>query len=127
MDKNQLLMNIPNAKSVKLDSLVEYQSGKLIGLTLTQSPNISLILFAIAQEEAISAHSAPGDALLQILDGSAEVTIGEQTLTVKKGESVVMPANVPHALAAKERFKMLLTYVQAKEERYSAEDSPSHA
>lgn len=58
-----------------------------------------------------NAHSAPGDALLQILDGTAGITIGEKTFSVKKGESVIMPANIPHALAAKERFKMLMTYI----------------
>jgi len=115
LEKNQFIMNIPNAESVNLESLVEYQSGQLVSLTIAQLPNINIILFAIdqgAQGEAINAHSAPGDALLQILDGAAELTIGEKILTVKKGESVVMPANVPHALAAKERFKMLLTFIE---------------
>ncbi len=108
-------MNIPHAECVNLESLVEYQSGQLVSLTLAQLPNISVVLFAIdqgAQGEAGNAHSAPGDALLQILDGAAEITIGDKTLAVRKGESAVMPANVPHALAARERFKMLLTYIQ---------------
>lgn len=99
---------------MNLESLVEYQSGQLVSLTIAQLPNISMTLFAIdqgAQGEAGNVHSAPGDALLQILDGAAEITISEKTLTVKKGESVVMPADVPHALAAKVRFKMLLTYI----------------
>ncbi|WP_165423271.1 cupin domain-containing protein [Ktedonosporobacter rubrisoli] len=107
-------MNIPHAESVNLETLVAYQSGKLVSLPLTQLPNLSVILFAIDQGEAIGAHSAPGDALLQILDGAAEITIGKQTLTVKKGEAVVMPADVPHALAAKERFKMLLTFIKER-------------
>lgn len=111
MEKNQFIMNIPNAESVNLESLVEYQSGQLASLTIAQLPNINITLFAIDQGKEISTHSAPGDALLQILDGAAEITIGEKTFTVKKGESVVMPANVPHALAAKERFKMLMTYL----------------
>ncbi len=115
MKKNQFIMNIPNAESVNLGSLVEYQSGQLVSLAIAQSPHINIILFAIdqgAQGEAGNAHSAPGDALLQILDGAAEFTIGEKTFTVKKGESAVMPANVPHALAAKERFKMLMTFIK---------------
>lgn len=115
MEKNQFIMNIPNEENVNLESLVEYQRGKLVSLPIAQLPNINIILLAIdqgAQGEAINAHSAPGDALLQILDGAAEITIGEKTLTVKKGESVVMPANVPHALAARERFKMLLTFIK---------------
>ncbi|APM37426.1 cupin [Clostridium kluyveri] len=107
-------MNIPNEENVNLESLVEYQRGKLVSLPIAQLPNINIILLAIdqGQGEAINAHSAPGDALLQILDGAAEITIGEKTLTVKKGESVVMPANVPHALAARERFKILLTFIK---------------
>ena len=111
MEKNQFIMNIPNAESVNLESLVEYQSGQLASLTIAQLPNINITLFAIDQGKEISTHSAPGDALLQILDGVAEITIGEKTFNAKKGESVVMPANVPHALAAKERFKMLMTYL----------------
>lgn len=112
MENNQFIMNIPNAESVNLESLVEYQSGQLVYRTITQLPNISVILYAVAQGKEISAHSAPGDALLQILDGAAEVIIGEKILTVKKGEAVVMPANVPHALAAREQFKMLLTFIK---------------
>jgi quercetin dioxygenase-like cupin family protein len=114
LEKNQFIMNIPNTESLNLKSLVEYQRGQLVSLTIAQLPNINIILFAIdqgAQGEAGNAHSATGDALLQILDGAAEITIGEKTFSVKKGESVVMPANVPHALTAKERFKMLMTYL----------------
>lgn len=114
MEKKQFIMNIPDAESVNLESLVEYQRGQLVSLTIAQLHNINIILFAIdqgAQGEAGNAHSATGDALLQILDGAAEITIGEETFTAKKGESVVMPANIPHALAAKERFKMLMTYL----------------
>lgn len=114
MEKNQFIMNVPNTESVNLESLVEYQSGQLVSLTIAQLPSINIILFAIdqgAQGEAGNTHSAPGDALLQILDGAAEITIGEKTFTAKKGEAVVMPANIPHALAAKERFKMLMTYL----------------
>lgn len=114
MEKNQFIMNIANTESVNLESLVEYQRGQLVSLTIAQLPNINIILFAIdqgAQGEAGNAHSAPGDALLQILDGAAEITIGEKTFTTKKGESAVMPANIPHALEAKERFKMLMTYI----------------
>ncbi len=114
MEKNQFIINIPNAENVNLESLLEYQRGQLVSLTIAQLPNINIILFAIdqgAQGEAGNAHSAPGDALLQILDGVAEITIGEKIFSLKKGESVVMPANLPHALAAKERFKMLMTYL----------------
>ncbi len=115
MEKKQFITGIPHAESVKLEDLVEYQSGKLVSLTVAQSPNINIMLFAIDQEaqgEAGNAHSAPGDALLQVLDGAAEVTIGEKTVTVRRGESAVMPADVPHALAARERFKMLLTFIK---------------
>ena len=76
-----------------------------------QNESMSLTLFAFAAGEGISTHSAPGDALVYILDGQAEVTIGGQKQTVVSGQSIVMPANIPHGLEAREPFKMLLIVV----------------
>lgn len=70
-----------------------------------------ILFFAFDKGEEISTHTAPGDALVYVLDGETEITIGEEKYTVKKGESIVMPANVPHALMAKERFKMMLIVI----------------
>ncbi|ADU65030.1 Cupin 2 conserved barrel domain protein [Desulfurispirillum indicum S5] len=108
-----LIKNITHTEVHQLAGLVEYGEGKVVSRTLTQTPHVGLTLFAFDAGEGISTHSAPGDAMVQILDGSAEITIGETTVVVKTGEVVVMPADIPHGLKAKERFKMLLFFVSS--------------
>lgn len=107
----KLIKNIELSKAYELESLVDYQEGKVISRTLAQGKPLSLTLFAFDKDEEISSHSASGDAMVVILDGSAEITIGEEKMVLKKGETVVMPAQVPHALLATEQFKMLLIVV----------------
>lgn len=105
------IKNIDFAKVIEIGSLVEYQEGRVVSRTLAQGKPLSVTLFAFDQGEEISSHSASGDAMVYILDGEAEITIGEEKFTVKKGETIVMPANIPHALLATEKFKMLLIVV----------------
>lgn len=108
---DQFLKNIPYTQPVEFTSLVDYQEGQVISRTLSQGPNLSLTLFAFDKNEEISTHASSGDALVQILDGQARITIGGQQFHLKKGEAIVMPANIPHALFAVERFKMFLTVI----------------
>lgn len=105
------IKNIDFAKPLEMETLVDYQEGRVISRTLAQGRPLSVTLFAFDKGEEISSHSAGGDAMVYILDGEAEITIGEEKFNVKKGETIVMPAHVPHALLATERFKMLLTVV----------------
>jgi quercetin dioxygenase-like cupin family protein len=112
MDKEPLLKNIPFAEALSLEGLVSYQSGQVVSRTLAQNAFLSLTVFAFAQGEGISAHSVLADALVQVLDGQAEITIGEKILTVAAGEVVAMPEGVPHALNARQPFKMLLCVVK---------------
>ncbi|MDR5658638.1 cupin domain-containing protein [Serpentinicella sp. ANB-PHB4] len=107
----KLIKNIDLSKPYELESLVDYQEGRVVSRTLAQGKPLSLTLFAFDKGEEISSHTASGDAMVVILDGTAEITIGEETFELKKGETIVMPAGVPHALLAKENFKMLLTVV----------------
>lgn len=109
MDK--LIKNIDYSKAVELKGLVSYQQGQVVSRTLSQGKTVSITLFAFDKGEEISSHTSTGDALVYILDGEAEITVGDEVLAVKEGEAVVMPKNVPHALFAKEQFKMLLTVV----------------
>ena len=111
MEQKHFIKNIEFAKVVELESLVDYQSGRVVSRTLAQGRPLSVTLFAFDKGEEISTHSAPGDAMVHILDGEAEITVGEEKFSAKKGEAIVMPANIPHGLEAKERFKMLLTVV----------------
>lgn len=107
----QLIKNIDFRKVLEMESLVDYQEGRVISRTLAQGRTMSMTLFAFDKGEEISTHSAGGDALVYILDGEAEINIGEETFIVKKGETIVMPANVPHSLFAIERFKMQLVVI----------------
>ena len=110
--KNVTIKNIDHNKVLNLIDLVSYQEGQVVSRTLSQVKQISLTLFAFDTGEGISTHSAPGDAMVQVLDGVAEVTIGDEVFNVGAGESIVMPANIPHGLEARERFKMLLTLIK---------------
>lgn len=110
MDRH-FLKNIDFQKVLPFDDLVEYQAGQVVSRTLAQGKPLSLTLFAFDKGEEISSHSSSGDALVYILDGQAEITIGSEKFQVKKGETIVMPAGIPHALFAVERFKMFLVVV----------------
>jgi quercetin dioxygenase-like cupin family protein len=92
--------------------MVEYAQGQVVSRTLAQAGNASLTLFAFDAGEGLSSHTAAGDALVQVLDGSAEVTIGDTACTVRAGQAVAMPAGVPHALHAPECFKMFLVVIK---------------
>ncbi len=110
--KDVTIKNIDHNEVLTLTDLVTYQEGQVVSRTLSQVKQISLTLFAFDAGEGISTHSAPGDAMVQVLDGVAEVTIGDEVFNVSAGESIVMPANIPHGLEARERFKMLLTLIK---------------
>jgi len=108
---NKIMKNIDLATPLSLTALVTYQTGQIVSRTLVQNRGVSLTLFAFDTNEEISSHESKGDAMVQILDGKAKITIGEGTYFLSAGETVVMPAGVPHALEAVEPFKMLLTVV----------------
>ena len=112
MDK--FIKNIEFSKEVDLASLVQYQDGQVVSRTLAQNKAVSITIFAFDINEEISSHDSTGDAMVLILDGTSQITIDNEKHTVKKGEAIVMPATVPHALFATEKFKMLLTVVFTK-------------
>ena len=111
MSEQHFIKNIEFAKVHQFEALVDYQEGRVVSRTLAQGRPVSVTLFAFDQSEEISTHASPGDAMVYILDGESEITIGTEKVIVKKGETIVMPANIPHGLMAKERFKMLLIVV----------------
>ncbi len=110
--EKKFIKNIEFSKTLALAELVEYQSGRVVSLTLVQNDTMSLTVFAFGKGEGVSTHSAPGDAMVYIIDGQAEITIGDTKMTAHAGETVVMPANIPHGLDAVEDFKMLLIVVK---------------
>lgn len=106
------MKNIEFSKALKLKDLVSYQEGQVVSRTVAQLPRVNITLFALYKGEGISTHTTSGDAMVQILEGEAQITIGKEVLDVREGETVIMPADVPHALEAREGFKMLLTVVK---------------
>ncbi|MFZ5647118.1 MAG: cupin domain-containing protein [Bacillota bacterium] len=112
MYTQQLMKNIEFSKTLRLQDLINYEEGQVISRTLAQVPSVNITLFALYKGEGISTHTTSGDAMVQVLDGEAEITIGDKVVTVKAGETVIMPSDIPHALEARESFKMLLTVVK---------------
>ncbi len=104
--------NTPKGQAFHLEQFVDYATGSVVSKTLLKKEIGNLTLFAFDAGQGLSEHSAPFDAAVQVLDGTAEITIGGETQTVKAGELLIMPADIPHALQAKERFKMLLTMIK---------------
>ena len=100
------------AKVLNLEEMVEYSSGGVISKQVLKNQSGNISLFSFDQGQGLSEHTAPFDAVVQILDGEAQIMIGENSSLVKKGETIIMPANVTHALQAVERFKMLLTMIK---------------
>lgn len=109
---NNLIKNIEFSKILNLKDLISYQEGQVISRTIAQIPFANITLFSLDKGEGISTHVTAGDAMVQILDGAAEITIGDEVFNVKAGETIIMPSNVPHGLEAVERFKMLLTVIK---------------
>lgn len=96
-----------------VDDLVQYQDGAIVSRILLKKPTGSVTLFAFDAGQSLSEHTVPYDALVQVLDGEAEITIAGQEHRLPAGEAILMPANQPHALRAPVRFKMLLTMVKS--------------
>ena len=107
---------MPLSEAVDLAQMVQYGEGAVVSRTLIQAAVGTVTVFAFDKGQGLSTHSAPFDALVQILHGSAEITIGEKTVPVSAGESLLMPADIPHGLNATERFKMLLTMIREKKQ-----------
>ena len=103
---------LPPAEPVRLAELLDYVSAAVVSRTLSQSQAGTITFFAFDAGQGLSEHTAPFDALVQVLDGEVELTIGGKKIPAKAGESVLMPANVPHALHSDQRFKMLLTMIR---------------
>ena len=95
-----------------LDDLITYKPGSVVSRTVITRPVGTVTLFAFDKGEGLSEHTAPFDALVQVLDGSVEITIAGRPYRVAKGGMIVMPAGKPHALRAIEKFKMMLVMIK---------------
>lgn len=112
MEKERTGNQIEASQVYLLDSLVDYAESATVSRIITKNSAGSVTLFAFDQGQSLSEHSTPFDALVLVIDGEVKLTIGGEPVVARKGEVVLMPANVPHAVSAVERFKMLLTMLR---------------
>ena len=97
---------------LELRALVDYQTSSIVSRTLVKRAGGTVTAFAFDAGQALSEHTAPFDAVAQVIDGDAEITIAGEAHRVEAGQMIVMPANQPHAVTAHTRFKMLLTMIR---------------
>ena len=113
MENGKYIKNVSLSTVLEMGELVTYKEGRVESRTLVQKDEFSVTLFAFDKGEGIGTHSAPGDAMVYVLDGSVAITIGEdEAVNLKSGQTIVMPADIPHSLEATEKFKMLLIVVK---------------
>lgn len=97
---------------LNLPELIDYSNGGIISKQVLKNNSGNITLFSFDKEQGLSEHTAPFDAMVQVLDGEVEIRIGGKPHLLKKGDTIIMPANIPHALKAIEQFKMLLTMIK---------------
>ena len=101
-------------KTINIENLVDYQKDSVVSMEVIKKELGTVTLFAFDKGQGLSEHSAPFDAMVQIIDGEAEITLNGEPNIVSKGEMIIMPANVPHALqAVNEPYKMILTIIKS--------------
>jgi len=101
------------SKASDMESLVEYQNEAVVSRTILQKRAGTVTIFSFDEGEGLSEHTTPYDALVYIIDGTAEITIGKESVILKKGQMTIMPANLPHALKAIEPYKMMLVMIRS--------------
>ncbi|MCI5162331.1 MAG: cupin domain-containing protein [Candidatus Electrothrix sp. AX5] len=97
----------------KLTDIAEYQEGSVVSSTIISKLTGTVTLFAFDKDQGLSEHTAAYDAMVQVLDGEAEITVSGKSFQLSQGEMLIMPANEPHALRAITRFKMMLTMIKS--------------
>ena len=105
------IKNIPHETVLTLSEQIAVPPGQVASMILVQNKAVSITLFAFDQGEEISAHTAPGDAMVTVLEGTGRFTIDGTPHICRAGQTIVMPEGKPHAVYAEEAFKMLLTVV----------------
>ncbi|MFN8404515.1 MAG: cupin domain-containing protein [Anaerolineales bacterium] len=102
----------PKSEILHMADLAAYNEGSVVSRQITKADAGNVTLFAFDKEQELSEHTAPYDALAHVLDGEVEITLGGKPFQLKTGDAIIMPANVPHAVKALTRFKMLLTMIR---------------
>ena len=100
-------------KILNSKDFIEYQVDSIVSKLLINKDVGSVTLFAFDEKQKLSEHTAPFDALVQVLDGEAEILISGKKYSLKQGDFIIMPANKPHAIIATKKFKMMLTMIKS--------------
>jgi len=106
------IQKLTPGKVLNLREEVPLEEEQMLSKTLVQRPDLGMTLFSVATGQEIGRHTATGDAMVNILSGIAKITINDQVSIVRAGETIVMPANIPHSLYAEDGFQMLLVVVK---------------
>lgn len=109
MEENKILPGKPFNYSQSVD----YQTDGIVSKRIIQQEKGNITLFAFDEGQKLSEHTAPFDAVVLVLEGNAEIVIGGNPFALEAGETIIMPANVPHAVNARQKFKMLLTMIRS--------------
>ncbi|MBJ6725380.1 cupin domain-containing protein [Geomesophilobacter sediminis] len=104
---------VAKAEVLKLIDQAAYQEGAVVSRTIIDEPVGTVTAFAFAEGEGLSEHTVPYDAMVQVLDGEAQITIDGVPNTVKAGEMIIMPSHKPHKVRALKQFKMLLVMIRS--------------
>ena len=105
--------SVAKGKAINLAGLVDYSTGSIVSRTLVDRKTGTITLFAFDRGQGLSEHTAPFDAVVQIVEGEGRLTVGGKSVRAKLGDFVIMPANVPHSVKAVRRFKMLLVMIRS--------------
>jgi quercetin dioxygenase-like cupin family protein len=92
---------------------IEYSEGGIVSKTVLKKDAGNISLFSFDRGEALTEHTSPFDAMIQVVDGKGEIIIGGMSYILETGQTIIMPANVPHAVKAVEKFKMVLTMIKS--------------
>ncbi len=107
------LKNLSISEKQNLVNLVDYQNDSVVSKTMVNKPAGTITLFAFDKGQSLSEHTAPYDALVYLLDGQGEILVDGKSSNLETGEIIMMPANVPHAVKAKQKFKMMLVMIKS--------------
>ena len=106
------MSNFNHSTIINFKKDIEYASNSVVSKRVLEQKTGNITLFSFDKGQKLSEHSAPFDAMVQVAEGQVEITIDGKPYILKEGETIIMPANIPHALLAVEKFKMLLTMIK---------------
>lgn len=106
-----VMKNIPMGSIFEIAEQVQIQKGQVVSKTIVQNRSVSITIFAFDKDEEISTHESRGDAFVTVLEGTGRFTVGDEVNIVRKGQSIIMPAGIPHAVYGEKKFKMMLVVV----------------